>query len=279
MLRALAAIAAVIVCGALGGVCLAQHVPPRNHQIAGLNPLHPQFYFSAVKVERMGINIFTDTLNIGPLLNQLRSGQRPVACRRAAVTWYYPGILAVFRIGTGGVKHYWIASHFGDTRHCYSNINGRRLSKILEHWSKFPPCSISICLDQNCVKQYPWSQAELGSVRTSFRMHGGVSGINRSANRSGQSQEAPKSLKPPRPQLLAGDVRLRLGSISRPGLLYQVIAGLSVFFGLALAVVGLAKADLSVRNPSQRGWLALYAAGTIILVAGVIVSKLLRGGG
>ena len=127
------------------------------------------------------------------------------------------------------------------------------------------------------VHGHPGSLGLLSNLVPLSGMLCGIAGIDRSADSSGKGEKAPQGLEPSRPQLLAGDISLRLSGIRSPRLLCQVVAVLTVFLGLFLAVLGLAKADLCTGNASERRWLAFATAGTVVLVVGVVVSKLLRG--
>ena len=117
------------------------------------------------------------------------------------------------------------------------------------------------------------------SIRLSavFGMESGPLGIDCCGDRGSKSQEPSQCLKPPSPELLAGDIRLRLSRVGSARLLYQVVAALSVFLGLILAVFGLGKADLSISDLGERKGFTLAATGTVIFVSGAIISKLLRG--
>ena len=101
------------------------------------------------------------------------------------------------------------------------------------------------------------------------RMFGGIPRIDRSAGSGGQGEKAPKCLKPPCPELLAGDISLRLRGIGGPSLLYKIVCTQAIFFGFLATGIGLARALPPIPNGREGFWLAILAAGVILASSGV----------
>jgi hypothetical protein len=119
---------------------------------------------------------------------------------------------------------------------------------------------------------FNYSDLKNGSLQAMQRFFGGggsAPSVHSSRNGSNESKESSKRLEPHRPKLLTGDIRLRLGGVGRPGLLYKVVCILAVFFGFLCAGVGLARALPPVADGGEYRGLTILAAGAILIVTGI----------
>lgn len=94
-------------------------------------------------------------------------------------------------------------------------------------------------------------------------------GIDGGPNSGRQGEKSAKCLQPPCPQLLAGDVRLRLRGVGGPSLLYKIICILAIFLGFLLTGIGLAQAFPPSPTGRELRGIAILAAGAVLSVSGI----------